>query len=72
MVSSSRQFLCDHRVFIALIIDVFRVSMVILLDFNSSIIKYNYSILSVINEWILTLKFTGNEIEIRVLSGHKC
>ena len=45
MVSSSRQFLCDHRVFIALIIDVFRVSMVILLDFNSSIIKNDSKLL---------------------------
>ena len=38
-------FLCDRRVFIALIIDVFRVSMIILLDFNSSIIKYDSELL---------------------------
>ena len=32
----------------------------------------NYRILSVINEWIFALKFTRNEIEIRLLSKHEC
>ena len=41
MVSASGRFFCDDRVFIALINYVFRVSMVIFLDFNSSIIKYD-------------------------------
>ena len=40
-MSSSGRFLCDRRVFIVLIIDVYRVSMVILLDFNSSIKEYD-------------------------------
>ena len=34
--------------------------------------RVNYCILSVTNEWIFTLKFTRNEIEIRVLSKHEC
>ena len=44
-VISSGRFLCDRRVLIALIIDVFRVSMVILLDFISSNINYDSQLL---------------------------